>query len=610
MMGCSPHWVPTLGVLFSCLAVPVGAASSAPFVFNVSDGGGATLTIGGGAASTFTLQSQFSEPGVDKWTTLQPPWGGVYKKVLVDRSGEAQGRTVVSVQGAYFGLYKLERVYQVEGHRIMVNDTLTASDTVASGWSAVPIYVRHVMHAQEIGSVRDLVLAGSHYTFDCNTVNQDRGSFGAPQMWFATDTAAIGMMPLDDVFRAHGVGFNAALKKYPRAPAGVECAVSAGEMPTLTLADPHLGIEPGKTITLEWAIYPFAETQLDYLDFVNVLRADLKTDTITIPALGQLGWARCTEAAHGSSPCSTYALEHAGADASLNLPPGGDGFLDKHWEEWSPATTAAVLEQQGQIAVSDDESWLRGRCGHSNVKGTAFVYGKPPAFEQYLRNLTKVVNAGGGLPFVYWHTQISEGINACNSSVGPPANGSQCTPLNDAKDFASDRVINASGGQVYYKTCPPNGGDLPLFVPTADNGYGEVMRQFVKQAFQLGFRGVFHDEFGPSLVSYTFNRYDGVSVMMNTNNNVSHLVGHIGLLKDSLELELWKLITMEHGGGMLGNGAPQTRTYIEAQIGSDSPSIHFAENGVEHRAYTVQACACLRCLRCTSALCACSLPAC
>ena len=82
---------------------------------------------------------------------------------------------------------------------------------------------------------------------------------------------------------------------------------------------------------------------------------------------------------------------------------------------------------------------------------------------------------------------------------------------------------------------------------------------------------------------------------MDANNNVPRLVGHIGLLKNSLELELWKLITMEHGGHMYGNGAPQTRSYLEAMVGSASPSIHFAENGVEHRAYTVQACA----LHCT-----------
>ena len=249
----------------------------------------------------------------------------------------------------------------------------------------------------------------------------------APQMWMATETAAVGMLPLDDVFRAHGVGFNSALAKYPRATTQ-SCEVSSTERPILTLADPHLGLAPGSSITLEWAMYPFGEDKLDYLDFVNVLRHDLKTDTITIPSLGQLGWARCTNPhlpISGDNPCTTSAFDGAGRDPQGKLPPGGDGFVDKHWEAWSPATTKAVLRQQGQIAVSDNEDWLFGTCGVVDVDGSAFVYGAPPLFEEYLRNVSRVVNAGGGLSAIYMHTQISTGNDACHATV-TPVNGSSC----------------------------------------------------------------------------------------------------------------------------------------------------------------------------------------
>ena len=560
--------------------------TAAAFVFNVSDGGGATLTIGSAKTSTFYMQSQFSEPPtgeMPRWTTLQPPWGGTPPGFVVDRSGEAYGRTVVRL-GSGHGLWKLERVYQVEQHRILVNDTLSVDETVAAGWEVLPIYVRQIMTAEVVGSVKQLVLPGSLYTYDCDSSNVDRGSFGAPQMWMATATAAVGMSPLDDVFRAHGVGFNAALAKYPRATTQ-KCPVSTTERPTLTLADPHLGLAPGSSVTLEWAIWPFAEDQLDYLDFINVLRSDLGTDTITIPHLGQLGWARCTDT--HLHPCTTSAFDGAGRDPQGHSPANGDGFLDKHWESWSPEMTRAFLKQQGQIAVTDNEDWFHGTCGEVDIDGTAFVFGMPPLFEEYLRNVTRTVKAGGGLPVVYMHTQISTGEDACNTTV-PPANGSACRFLDDATDYKSCRVINASGGQVHYAKCA-KGASLPIFYPTHKNAYGDVMRRYVEKAFKLGFTGIFHDEFGPSLVSYTYDQYDGVSVFMDSRNNLTAKVAHIGLLKDELELELWKDITMQHGGFLLANGAPETRTWIDAMVGAASPSVHFSENSVEHRALHVQA---------------------
>ena len=170
----------------------------------------------------------------------------------------------------------------------------------------------------------------------------------------------------------HSVATNAALARYPRATSQ-QCTVSTDERPTIVLADPHLGLLPGKTLTMEWAIYPFGADQLDYLDFVNVLRRDTGTAEIQIPHLGQLGWARCTGQGY---PCTTEDFEEAG------------GFSDPHWESWSPATMRAVLQRQGQIAVTDNEDWLHGACGEVDVDGTAFVYGAPPLYERYLSRST------------------------------------------------------------------------------------------------------------------------------------------------------------------------------------------------------------------------------
>ena len=354
------------------------AAAASTFNFTVSDGGGFTLTVGNWtedgrsvpppAEATFTLQSQFSEPGApERWTTLQPPWGGVPANFVVDRSGEAEGRTVVRLNGSYDGLWSLERVYQVAGHRVLVNDTLTARHAPAEGGgpSALAIYVQHILAAEAIGSVKDVVIPGSVGTYDCDNSNSDRGSFGAPQIWMTTASAAVAMMPLDDTFRVHSLARNAALAKYPTATTE-RCAVSAYERPTIVLADPHLGLAPGANITLEWAIYPvsvprgrlltsslvllshgrqFGSDSLDYLDFVNVLRRDLGTDAITIPHLGCLGWATCTGAL---KPCSMDDFVDAG------------GFEKPHWEQWDAATAAAFFQQQGNLAITGNMGWLHG----------------------------------------------------------------------------------------------------------------------------------------------------------------------------------------------------------------------------------------------------------
>lgn len=99
------------------------------------------------------------------------------------------------------------------------------------------------------------------------------------------------------------------------------------------------------------------------------------------------------------------------------------------------------------------------------------------------------------------HTQISTGSSICNATV-PPHGGGGCKPLNDATTYADSRVLDSSLQQVHYSTCA-TGADLPLFLPTDSNGYGNVMRTYVEKVFSLGASGVFHDEFGPSLVAYT-----------------------------------------------------------------------------------------------------------
>ena len=143
----------------------------------------------------------------------------------------------------------------------------------------------------------------------------------------------------------------------------------------------------------------------------------------------------------------------------------------------------------GSVAHTDGDESAAGHCGEVDVDGTAFVSGAPPLFDEYLRNVTRMAKLGGGIPLIYMHTQISTGNAICNATV-LPLGGAACKPLSDAKTHADSRVMDANMSEVYYTKCA-GGSDLPLFIPTASNSYGEVMREYVAKVFRLGAQGVY-----------------------------------------------------------------------------------------------------------------------
>eukprot|EP01052_Picozoa_sp_SAG31_P068724 SAG31_NODE_27533_length_424_cov_1.175385_2_plen_86_part_01 len=72
-----------------------------------------------------------------------------------------------------------------------------------------------------------------------------------------------------------------------------------------------------------------------------------------------------------------------------------------------------------------------------------------------------------------------------------------------------------------------------------------------------------HDEFNVATVSYTWSKWDNATVFLDpTTMKVKSTPGHLTLLTLEHELTLAEYV-QSRGGVMYGNGAPQTRTWMQ-----------------------------------------------
>jgi len=164
---------------------------------------------------------------VSSWYSY--PDGGF--NALGDAAPEGQeGAWNVAVEGdglmATGATYRIHRRIVATPSRIEVSDEITNTTTEVIG-----IVQEHRLNGPE----------GALSTLQAN-----------PTVFLADTKHGVGLVPLDDVF-------------YMRAENRMDGAAAV-------LADRHLGIPPGGTHTVRWAIYPTATTE--YFDFINQVRQD------------------------------------------------------------------------------------------------------------------------------------------------------------------------------------------------------------------------------------------------------------------------------------------------------------------------------------------------
>ena len=126
-------------------------------------------------------------------------------------------------------------------------------------------------------------------------------------------------------------------------------------------------------------------------------------------------------------------------------------------------------------------------------------------------------------------------------------------------------------------------GEMPMFFGNTTNSFGSVIRRYIDKIFALGVDGVYHDEYGYSLVSFTYGTWDGHTAFLNPADlSIRALVGSLSLLSLELELEIQQIIKANHGF-FTANGPPPTRSIIQGQFG-----VHFQEDSEHARVKHVQ----------------------
>ncbi len=192
--------------------IVAGQPSPAPIEVTAQDG---TLDVRV-AGHRFTVRTRLSLPG-GQW-----------------REAAAQGPTTWSA-----GPCRVSRRVTVGGDHVAVADTLTNTTDKLIG-----IMVEH--HAAMVGSPVALYLAGRKSYSDTSVAYEA----AHPSAFAQFGELGVGLVAEDDVFRVHVRSFH--------------------NPQTFGLADDRLGLAPGSSVTLEWAVYPLPKG--DYWAFVNAVR--------------------------------------------------------------------------------------------------------------------------------------------------------------------------------------------------------------------------------------------------------------------------------------------------------------------------------------------------
>ena len=207
---------------------------SVPMDVTVSKAGAFGLAAGG---RRFDVNTRTSLPG-GKWH--EPADASRPRTLSAGQSVKQQWRA---------GNYRVERQLAVRDDHVHVADTITNTSNALIG-----VIVEHRLpYADKPGEVR---LAGRE------TISERAGALNPahPSAFAQLKGMGVGLVAEDDVFRVH--------------------VRSMAEPGAIGLVDEQLGIEAGKSVTLEWSVYPVPIG--DYWDFVNAVRRNWDCN-FTIP---------------------------------------------------------------------------------------------------------------------------------------------------------------------------------------------------------------------------------------------------------------------------------------------------------------------------------------
>jgi len=214
------------------------APSPTPYKFRMAGGGGFVLTVNG---ADYPFRTRISWPNGDfnRLTPSDGPYGRGEKSWRVRVRQAGRDRYQVEAGGDF---YRLLRQVEVFPTHVYVKDTYTNTTGEDLGlliYNETPV---------RQGQVTDSRLSG--YDRRGRQAHLPYPDYG-PNAFFTDANAGMGIIPIDDVFVVQAVPY-------------VEWQGAAG------VCTEKFALPPGKSYTLEWAVYPTGSG--DYYDFINTFR--------------------------------------------------------------------------------------------------------------------------------------------------------------------------------------------------------------------------------------------------------------------------------------------------------------------------------------------------
>jgi hypothetical protein len=543
----------------------------------VGSSGSIDITLG---ALKLAVSSTFTEAGpllhslgtaVDPQQPLRP-WS---VPIAVSKASDGASWTVTAVAAGY----KIDRTVTVESHVVRIKDIITTSGNTSS--PPVGIEITHrTSFVGAAGSMKGAVLPGATGNWACHSMGQEEATAvgdrtrttttGNPTIHAHSSHGGAGMIPLDDVFELHSYGNVSAYHtaKLPvqsdppaaRAESDVcgflqaPCVCQVTDPPSIALADSSLVLPAAESYTQEWAVYPLPASCPDYYCFINSVRSDFKVDEITMPGTGFL--------AMYPKDTSTEVVPPAGFKAG-----GGD------WGLWTESELEQFYEREAVhfVIVDSEMSSHNGTCipGLLNCEGGCFLDSSDATITRWKGIINATRRLGHGRRV---HVYQNSGID---SSVGANIRHADCA------------ITDAKGTTTAYRSCAA-GQDYPLFFANSTNSYGKTLEAVYHKVLEIGFHGVYHDEFLSDGDDYTFSVWDRRSGQLDAKTkSVTSMMGSIVLMTQEHEIKLMGILKQDNGS-LIANGQPSTRTLREycragptgstVAGGAAGASLHFRED--------------------------------
>ena len=286
------------------------------------------------------------------------------------------------------------------------------------------------------------------------------------------------------------------------------------------MASKGVGLPAGKSLNVEWCIYPMAGGERGYFDFINQVREDWGVNN-TVPGpylIRAQQYPGLTLRFASVSPWFEYA----------------DG-LEYTREQYIKATSEKVAELRKQFPGVKLMALLETNL--VNFDSTTVPWGKELPLTYGDR--TNPATAYGQ----YLSPDLSRKLN-------------EVTPLRDSLLHDKDGNIMVDTVYVYQKKPWIN------LMPQLEKGnarYNQMMEQidFVMQ--NVDFDGIYIDQFNPTLRDgVSFDRWDGYSVTLDKEGRILSKSYNYAITGAEGRMEIVRRVTSK-GGVVLTNGHPVTR---------------------------------------------------